>query len=159
MFGGRLTERAKIIISYAGEEATKFNHDQIDTEHLLLGLVHEGQGIAARALLELGVNLEKLDGEVKKMIRKPSMVSNIRQPREYSPAAKHVLQYAMEEAHRLEFDHVGTEHILLGLVREGEGVAAAVLENLGLSSEKIRSEIEKMVQAVPPCRIQPVIHR
>jgi ATP-dependent Clp protease ATP-binding subunit ClpC len=138
MFGGRLTERAKIIISYAGEEAVKLNHDQIDTEHLLLGLVHEGQGIAARALLEIGVNLEKLDGEVKKMIRKPSMISNLRQPMEYSPAAKHVLQYAMEEAHRLEFDHVGTEHILLGLIREKNGIAGIALTKFGVTLDKVR---------------------
>jgi len=142
MFAGRLTERAKIIINYAGEEAMRLNHDQIDTEHLLLGLVHEGQGIAARALVELGINLEKLESEIKKMIKRPSMVSNVRQPIEYSPSAKKVLQYAMEEAHKLEFDHIGTEHILLGLIREKDGIAGMVLSKLGVTAERVRRALK-----------------
>jgi len=138
MVGGRFTERARIIINYASEEAIKLNHDQIDTEHLLLGLVHEGQGIAARALQELGVSLEKLEIEVKKMVKKPSMFSDSRRSVDFSPAAKQVLQYAMEEAHRLEFDHVGTEHILLGLIRERNGVAGIALNKFGINLEKVR---------------------
>jgi ATP-dependent Clp protease ATP-binding subunit ClpC len=138
MVGGRFTERARIIINYASEEAIKLNHDQIDTEHLLLGLVHEGQGIAARALQELGVSLEKLETEVKKMVKKPTMFSDTRRSVDFSPAAKQVLQYAMEEAHRLEFDHVGTEHILLGLIREKNGIAGMALGKFGITLEKVR---------------------
>ncbi len=142
MFAGRLTERAKIIINYAGEEAMRLNHDQIDTEHLLLGLVHEGQGIAAMALIELGINLEKLESEIKKMIKRPSVISNVRQPIEYSPSAKKALQYAMEEAHKLELDHIGTEHILLGLIREKDGIAGMILSKLGVTAEKVRRAIK-----------------
>jgi hypothetical protein len=139
MVPGRFTERARIIINYANEEAMRLNHDQIDTEHLLLGLVREGQGIAARALQELGVSLDRLEMEVKKMIRKPRVPSDkIRGPLVFTRAANQVLQYSMEEAQKLEYDHVGTEHILLGLVREEDGIAARSLANLGVTEEKVR---------------------
>ncbi len=139
MLGGRFTERARIIFNYASEEALKLNHDQIDTEHLLLGLVREGQGIAARALQEgLNISLERLENEVKKLLKKPGTYVDARRPLEYSPSAKQALQYAMEEAHRLQFDHVGTEHILIGLVREKNGIAARALANLGVDLNKIR---------------------
>jgi histidinol-phosphate aminotransferase len=138
MVGGRFTERARIIINYASEEAIKLNHDCIDTGHLLLGLIYEGQGIAARALQELGVDLQQLDTEVKSMIKKPDMMSDSRRSVDFSQSAKQVIQYAMEEAHRLEFDHVGTEHILLGLLRETDGTAFKSLTNLGVTIEKVR---------------------
>ncbi|MDQ1329485.1 MAG: ATP-dependent Clp protease ATP-binding subunit ClpC [Candidatus Poribacteria bacterium] len=150
MVGGRFTERARIIINYASEEAIKLNHDQIDTEHLLLGLVHEGQGIAARAIQELGVSLEKLEMEVKKMVKKPSMLSDSRRSVDFSPSAKQVLQYAMEEAHRLEFDHVGTEHILLGLIREKNGVAGVALGKFGITLEKVRRVLKYQPTSTNP---------
>jgi ATP-dependent Clp protease ATP-binding subunit ClpC len=150
MVGGRFTERARIIINYASEEAIKLSHDQIDTEHLLLGLVHEGQGIAARALQELGVSLEKLETEVKKMVKKPSMLNDSRRSVDFSPSAKQVLQYAMEEAHRLEFDHVGTEHILLGLIREKNGVAGMALVKFGITLEKVRRVLKYQPTGASP---------
>jgi len=156
MFGGRLTERARIIINYASEEAAKLHHDQIDTEHLLLGLVHEGQGIAARALQELNVNLEKLEMEIKKMTKKPSVFVDTRRPPmplEFTPSAKQVLQYAMEEAHKLEYDHVGTEHILLGLLREKNGIAARSLTNFGVTLDKVRKVLRPIGSARSPQRI------
>jgi len=136
--GGRFTERARIIINYASEEAIKLNHDQVDTEHLLLGLVHEGQGIAARTLLELGINLEKLEMEVKMLIRKANVSGEAKKTVDFSSSARNVLQYAMDEARRVEFDHVGTEHILLGLIREKNGIASRALGKFGVNLEKVR---------------------
>ncbi|MEK7397497.1 MAG: Clp protease N-terminal domain-containing protein, partial [Candidatus Poribacteria bacterium] len=140
MIGGRLTERAKIIINYASEEAKKYDQAIIDPEFLLLGLILEGQGIAARALIELGVNLEKLESEVRSLIEKPNPPTNYTQPVEYSQSAKLVLQYAMEEAHSMEFDHVGTEHILLGLIREENSNAGGcgALQKFGITLDKVR---------------------
>ena len=142
MVGGRFTERARIIINYASEEALKLNHVEIDTEHLLLGLIHEGQGIAARALQELGVSLEKLETEVKSMLKKPEATFNTTQSLDFSQSSKQVLQYAMEEAHRLEFDHVGTEHILLGLIREKNGIAEKALSKFGITLGKVRRVLQ-----------------
>jgi len=138
MVGGRFTERARIIINYASEEAIKLGHGSIDTEHLLIGLIHEGQGIAARALQELGVNLQQLETEVKSMIKEPDTILDTTKSVDFSQSAKNVLQYAMEEAHRLEFDHVGTEHILSGLLQETDGIAFKALTNLGVTIEKVR---------------------
>ena len=155
MVPGRFTERARIIINYANEEAMRLNHDQIDTEHLLLGLVHEGQGIAARALQELGVSLDRLEMEVKRMIRKPRVLSdNIRRPLVFTRAANQVLQYSMEEAQKLEYDHVGTEHILLGLVREKNGIAAKSLANFGVTLEKVRKVLKPIASSPAPRKAQ-----
>jgi ATP-dependent Clp protease ATP-binding subunit ClpA len=155
MFPARFTERARVIINYAKEEAIRLNHDQIDTEHLLLGLVHEGQGIAARALQELGVSLERLEMEVKRMIRKPHVLSdNVRGSLVFTRAANQVLQYSMEEAQKLEYDHVGTEHILLGLVREKNGIAARVLANFGVTLDKIRKVLRPIASAPAPRKAQ-----
>jgi histidinol-phosphate aminotransferase len=138
MVGGRFTERARTIINHASEEALKLNHDNIDTEHLLLGLIHEGQGIAPRALQELGVSLQKLETEVRSMLKEPNTTLDTRNSVDFSPSARQILQWAMEEAHRLEFDHVGTEHILVGLLRETDGIAFKALTNLGVTIEKVR---------------------
>jgi len=139
----RFTERARQIINYAHEEAIKLNHSQVDTEHLLLGLVREGlrdgQGIAAGALQDLGVRLDSLEIEVKKMIKKSHVLpDNTRRQLLFTRAANQVLQFSMEEAQRLEYDHVGTEHILLGLIRERTGIAARVLANFNVTLEKVR---------------------
>jgi ATP-dependent Clp protease ATP-binding subunit ClpC len=139
----RFTERARQIINYAHEEAIKLNHSQVDTEHLLLGLVREGlrdgQGIAAGALQDLGVRLDSLEIEVKKMIKKSHVLSdNTRRQLLFTRAANQVLQFSMEEAQRLEYDHVGTEHILLGLIRERNGIAARVLASFNVTLEKVR---------------------
>lgn len=153
--GGKFTERARLIIRYADEEARRLNHNQIDTEHLLLGLIHEGQGIAARALQELGVDLERLEMVVMRMIRKPnSMTDGIRQPASFTRAADQVLRYSMEEAQRLEYDHVGTEHILLGLIQEKNGIAARALNDFSVSLEKIR-RVLKPISANPNQRKSP----
>ena len=144
MVPARFTERAKLLINYANEEAIRLNHSQIDTEHLLLGLVREGQGIAANVLQELGVGLESLEAEVKKMIKESQVFPDIRRPLMFTRAANQVLQYSIDEAKRLEYDHVGTEHILLGLIREEHGVAARALANLGVTLEKISRVLKPM---------------
>ncbi len=139
MVPARFTERARQIINYAHEEAIKLNHNQVDTEHLLLGLVREGQGTAAEALQELGVGLDSLEMEVKKMIKKSHVLpDNTRRQLLFTRSANQVLQFSMEEAQRLEYDHVGTEHILLGLIREKNGIAARVLASFNVTLEKVR---------------------
>jgi len=143
MVPARFTERARQIINYAHEEAVKLNHSQVGTEHLLLGLVREGlrdgQGIAAKALQDIGVRLDSLETEVKKMIKKPRVLpDNTRRQLLFTRAANQVLQFSMEEAQRIKCDHVGTEHILLGLIREENGIAARVLASFDVTLEKLR---------------------
>jgi histidinol-phosphate aminotransferase len=147
--GGRYTERVRIIIHYASEEAMKSGHEEIDTEHLLLGLIHEGQGIAARVLLELGVNLESLEQKVMSMIEKQDAESQ--HSLDFAPLAKQVVKYALEEAHRAEFDSVGTEHILLGLLRINDGVAYKALGSFGVTVEKVR----RVLKYQPSGQMQP----
>lgn len=154
---GRFTERARTVINYANEEAIRLKHGQIDTEHLLLGLVYEGQGIGVRALEELGVSLEELEMEVKGMIEKPP-VDSISRPLVFTHAANQVLQYAMEEAQKLEYDHVGTEHILLGLVREKDGIAAKALDNFGVTERKIRRVLRPVVTSTQARKKAPRPH-
>ena len=145
MIPEKLTERARTIIDFAQEQATRLKHDQIDTEHLLLGLVHEGQGIAARALQELGVSLDRLEMEVKKVVTKPHVLSDDpgRSP-VFTRAAHQVFQYAMEEVQRMECDQVGTDQILLGLLREESGRAIKVLADFGVTSEKVRKVLKPL---------------
>ncbi|MFC1712791.1 ATP-dependent Clp protease ATP-binding subunit [Candidatus Poribacteria bacterium] len=139
MFPGRFTDRARTILNYANEEAIKLNHDQVDTEHLLLGLVHEGQGIAARALQDLNVDLERLEMEIRRMMRKSQTIpDSTRRPPIFTRASTEVLQHAQDEAQKVDYEHVGTEHILLGLVQEKQGIAAKVLASFGVSLEKVR---------------------
>lgn len=151
----KFTERARIIINYANEEAIRLNHDKIDTEHLLLGLVHEGQGIAARALEELGVSLERLETSIESMIKEKGGKAKLpTQSLAFTRAANQALQYAMEEAQKLEYDYVATEHILLGLVREKKGIASKTLADFGVTEEKIHS-ILKPISSIPVHRKAP----
>ena len=162
MVPARFTERARQIINYAHEEAVKLNHSQVDTEHLLLGLVREGmrdgQGIAAGALQDLGVRLDSLEMEVKKMIKKSHVLpDNTRRQLLFTRAANQVLQFSMEEAQRLEYDHVGTEHILLGLIRERNGIAARVLASFNVTLEKVRRIVKPVGTESPSKRSQRAI--
>ncbi len=136
----KFTDRARKVIQLANQEAQRFNHDYIGTEHLLLGLVKEGSGVASNVLKNMGVDLGKIRREVEKLVNMGhEMVSIGRLPQ--SPRAKKALEYAMEEARSLHHAYIGTEHILLGLLREQEGVAAQVLMNLGLHLNDVRSEV------------------
>ena len=139
----KFTERARKVFSLAQEEAQRFNHNYIGTEHLLLGLVREGDGIAARVLANLGVQLPKVRSAVEFIIgRGDGLV--VGDPG-LTPRAKKVIELAMDEARRLNNHYIGTEHLLLGLVREGEGIAAGVLESLGVSLEKVRQSVMQVV--------------
>ncbi|MCF6095189.1 ATP-dependent protease ATP-binding subunit ClpC [Microaerobacter geothermalis] len=142
MMFGRFTERAQKVLSLAQEEAVRLGHTSIGTEHILLGLVREGEGIAAKALMALGLGLEKIQDEVESLIgRGGQQPTNIN----YTPRAKKVIELSMDEARKLGHTYVGTEHILLGLIREGEGVAARVLNNLGISLNKARQQVLQLL--------------
>lgn len=142
MMFGRFTERAQKVLSLAQEEAVRLGHNNIGTEHILLGLIREGEGIAAKALIALGLGLEKIQDEVEALIgRGQEQPTNIA----YTPRAKKVIELSMDEARKLGHTYVGTEHILLGLIREGEGVAARVLNNLGVSLNKARQQVLQLL--------------
>ncbi|NOJ72378.1 ATP-dependent protease ATP-binding subunit ClpC [Paenibacillus alvei] len=142
MMFGRFTERAQKVLALAQEEAVRLGHNNIGTEHILLGLIREGEGIAAKALVALGLGLEKIQDEVETLIgRGQEQPLNIA----YTPRAKKVIELSMDEARKLGHTYVGTEHILLGLIREGEGVAARVLNNLGISLNKARQQVLQLL--------------
>lgn len=142
MMFGRFTERAQKVLALAQEEAIRLGHNNIGTEHILLGLVREGEGIAAKALYALGLGSDKIQKEVENLIGRGQDVS---QTIHYTPRAKKVIELSMDEARKLGHSYVGTEHILLGLIREGEGVAARVLNNLGVSLNKARQQVLQLL--------------
>src|SRR4028119_1230626 len=136
----RFTDRARKVMQLANQEAQRFNHEYVGTEHVLLGLVKEGSGVAANVLKNLEVDLRKIRIEVEKIVQSgPDMVTMGKLPQ--TPRAKKVIEYAIEEARNLNHNYVGTEHLLLGLLREQEGVAAQVLMNLNLKLEEVREEV------------------
>ncbi len=132
------TERARKVFSLAQEEAQRFQHDYIGTEHLLLGLVREGEGVAAKVLSNLGVDLTKVRSSIEFIIGRGDRI--VLGQIGLTPRAKKAIELAVDEARRLNHHYVGTEHLLLGLVREGEGIAAGVLESLGVNLEKVRTQ-------------------
>ncbi|GAA0503289.1 ATP-dependent protease ATP-binding subunit ClpC [Salinibacillus aidingensis] len=142
MMFGRFTERAQKVLALAQEEAMRLGHNNIGTEHILLGLVTEGEGIAAKALTTLNVEPDKIQQEVEQLIGKGEKAN---QTIHYTPRAKKVIELSMDEARKLGHSYVGTEHILLGLIREGEGVAARVLNNLGVSLNKARQQVLQLL--------------
>lgn len=139
----KFSERARRVLSLAQEEAQRFNHNYIGTEHILLGLVRETEGVAARVLSNLGVELAKVRSAVEFIIGRGERHN----PGEIglTPRAKKVIELAVDEARRLNHHYIGTEHILIGLMREGEGVAAGVLESLGVSLDKVRAETSRVL--------------
>ncbi|MDO8637100.1 MAG: ATP-dependent Clp protease ATP-binding subunit [Dehalococcoidia bacterium] len=144
----KFSERARKVLTLAQEEAQRFNHNYIGTEHILLGLVREGEGVAAKVLGNLGVELPKVRAAVEFIIgrgEKPSS-SEIG----LTPRAKRVIELAVDEARRFNHNYIGTEHLLLGLLREGEGVAAGVLESLGVSLDRVRTETSRVLTQTTP---------
>src|SRR6266446_764033 len=136
----RFTDRARKVMQLANQEAQRFNHEYIGTEHILLGLVKEGSGVAANVLKNLDVDLRKIRLEVEKLVNSgPDMVTLGKLPQ--TPRTKKAVEYSIEEARNLNHNYVGTEHLLLGLLREQEGVAAQVLMNLGMKLEDVREEV------------------
>src|SRR6266404_1902163 len=136
----RFTERAQRVILIAQEEAKRLNHDYVGTEHILLGLIALGEGVAAQVLANLGVDLRRVRAEIEKIVGTGDNVMLLGEI-PFTPRAKKVLELAVEEAQNMGHSHVGTEHLLLGLIREEEGVAAQVLENLGVRLDVVREEV------------------
>ncbi|HVL25599.1 MAG TPA: ATP-dependent Clp protease ATP-binding subunit [Thermomicrobiales bacterium] len=139
----KFTDRARKVLTLAQEEAQRFNHNYIGTEHLLLGLVREGDGVAAKVLSNMGVQLPKVRSAVEFIIGRGETM--IMAEIGLTPRAKKVIELAVDEARRLNHHYIGTEHLLLGLVREGEGIAAGVLESLGVNLEKVRTQVMQVV--------------
>jgi len=144
----KFTERARRVLTLAQEEAHRFNHNYIGTEHILLGLVREGDGVAAKVLGNLGVELNKVRSAVEFIIGRGdrTVLGEIG----LTPRAKKVIELAVDEARRLTHSYIGTEHLLLGLVREGEGIAAGVLESLGVNLERVRAETTRILSQSSP---------
>jgi ATP-dependent Clp protease ATP-binding subunit ClpA len=141
----KFTEQARTVFSLAQEEAARFNHNYIGTEHILLGLVKEGEGVAARVLANLGVSLPKVRSAVEFIIgRGDGLV--VGEP-SLTPRTKKVIELAMDEARQLQSSTIGTEHLLLGIIREGGGIAAGVLESLGVGLERVH---RRVMQAITP---------
>jgi len=134
----KFTERARKVLSLAQEEAQRFQHNYIGTEHLLLGLVREGEGVAGKVLTSLGVDLEKVRKAVEDIIGRGDRI--VLGEIGFTPRAKKVIELAVDEARLLDHDYIGTEHLLLGLIREGEGIGAGVLESFGLSLQEVRAK-------------------
>src|SRR5881628_2662564 len=144
----KFTERARKVLQLAQEEAQRFNHNYIGTEHLLLGLVREGEGVAARVLENMNVELAKVRTAVEFIIGRGDrpVVGEVG----LTPRAKRVIELAIDEARRLGHNYIGTEHLLLGLIREGEGIAAGVLQSLGVEFDRTRHEVLRTIAASAP---------
>jgi ATP-dependent Clp protease ATP-binding subunit ClpC len=139
----RFTDRARRVVVLAQEEARMLNHNYIGTEHILLGLVHEGEGVAALVLTGLGVSLEDVRRQVQEIIGEGGRAPAGHIP--FTPRAKKVLELSLRESLQLGHSYIGTEHILLGLIREGEGVAAQVMQHMGIGLERARAEIIRLL--------------
>ncbi|TMK81517.1 MAG: AAA family ATPase, partial [Actinobacteria bacterium] len=139
----RFTDRARRVVVLAQEEARMLNHNYIGTEHVLLGLIHEGEGVAAKALESLGISLEAVRSQVEEIIGQGQAAPTGHIP--FTPRAKKVLELSLREALQLGHNYIGTEHILLGLIREGEGVAAQVLQKLGADLNRVRQQVIQLL--------------
>jgi hypothetical protein len=143
----RFTDRARRVIVLAQEEARLLDHDYIGTEHILLGLIREREGVAAQALESLGISLEAVRAEVEQVIGRGQTTPGPQIP--FTPRSKKVLELSLREARSLGHDYIGTEHILLGLIREGEGVAAQVLVELGADLSRVRQQVIELLSGEP----------
>ena len=143
----RFTDRARRVIVLAQEEARMLNHNYIGTEHILLGLIHEGEGVAAKALESLGISLDAVRQQVEEIIGQGQQAPSGHIP--FTPRAKKVLELTRREALQLGHSYIGTEHILLGLIREGDGVAAQVLVNLGADLNRVRQQVIQLLHGHP----------
>ncbi len=139
----RFTDRARRVVVLAQEEARMLNHNYIGTEHILLGLIHEGEGVAAKALESLGISLDAVRQQVEEIIGQGQQAPSGHIP--FTPRAKKVLELSLREALQLGHNYIGTEHILLGLIREGDGVAAQVLMKLGADLNRVRQQVIQLL--------------
>jgi ATP-dependent Clp protease ATP-binding subunit ClpA len=141
----RFTDRARRVVVLGQEEARLLNHDYIGTEHLLLGLIHEGEGVAALALESLGMRLEAVRAQVQEIIGRGESEAASSGQIPFTPRAKKVLELSLRESQQLGHNYIGTEHILLGLIREGQGVAAQVLVKLGADFSRVRQQVIQLL--------------
>ena len=142
----RFTDRARKVMNLAKSEAQRLNHEYIGTEHIVLGLVQEGSGVAANVLRNMGIDLKRIRAEIEKLVKgSATMVPMGNLP--FTPRAKKVLELSLEEASQLGHNYIGTEHLLLGLIKESEGIAARVLTNLGVKLEDVREEVLEFLGA------------
>jgi ATP-dependent Clp protease ATP-binding subunit ClpC len=139
----RFTDRARRVVVLAQDEARMLGHNYIGTEHILLGLIHEGDGVAAKALTAMGIGLEATRQQVEEIIGRGQGASEGHIP--FTPRAKKVLELSLREALQLGHDYIGTEHILLGLIREGDGVAAQVLVGFGADLNRVRQQVIQLL--------------
>ena len=139
----RFTDRARRVIVLAQEEARLLNHNYIGTEHILLGLIHEGEGVAAKALESLGISLDAVRQQVEEIIGRGQEAPSGHIP--FTPRAKKVLELSLRESLQLGHNYIGTEHLLLGLIREGDGVAAQVLVRLGADLYRVRHQVIQLI--------------
>ena len=146
----RFTDRARYVVVLAQEEARMLDHIYIGTEHILLGLIHEGEGVAARALEFLDISLEEVRRQVEEIIGQGEAAPTGQIP--FTPRAKKVLELSFREARQLGHNHIGTEHILLGLIREGDGVAAQILQKLGADLKRVRRTVIQELSGSPAVR-------
>jgi hypothetical protein len=144
----KFTDRAKRVLELANQEAQRFNHEYIGTEHILLGLIKEGSGVAANVLKNLNIDLRKIRREVEKIVQTGPDIARM-ETRPQTPNAKKVIEYAVDELKMLQHNYLGTEHLLLGLIRVDEGVAAQVLINLGISYEVVGQEVLNLLRQSP----------
>ena len=148
----KFSERARRVLTLAQEEAQRFNHNYIGTEHILLGLVRETEGVVARVLINLGIDLNKVRAAVEFIIGRGE--NPVEGEIGLTPRAKKVIELAVDEARRMNHSYIGTEHLLVGLLREGEGVASGVLESLGVTLESVRSETHRVLTQTAPASTQ-----
>jgi ATP-dependent Clp protease ATP-binding subunit ClpC len=146
----RFTDRARYVVVLAQEEARMLNHIYIGTEHILLGLIHEGEGVAAKALVSFDISLEAVRRQVEEIIGQGKAAPTGHIP--FTPRAKKVLELSFREARQLGHNFIGTEHILLGLIREGEGVAAQILQKLGADLKRVRRTVIQELSGSPAVR-------
>jgi Clp amino terminal domain, pathogenicity island component/UvrB/uvrC motif len=143
----RFTDRARRVMVLAQEEASRLDHNWIGTEHILLGLIHEGEGVAANALKSLGISLDPVRQQVEEIIGRGQETPQGHIP--FTPRAKKVLELSLRESKKLGHNYIGTEHILLGLIREGDGVAAQVLVRLGADLNRVRQQVIQLLHGRP----------
>ena len=144
----RFTDRARRVVVLAQEEARMLNHNYIGTEHILLGLIHEDEGVAAKALESLGISLDAVRQQVEEIIGRGQQAPSGHIP--FTPRAKRVLELSLRESLQLGHNYIGTEHILLGLIREGEGVGAQVLVRLGADLNRVRQQVIQLLHGYQP---------
>jgi ATP-dependent Clp protease ATP-binding subunit ClpC len=139
----RFTDRGRLVVILAQKEARMLNHNYMGTEHILLGLLHEGEGVAAKSLESLGISLEGVRSQVEEIAGQGQEAPSGHIP--FTPRTKKMLELSLREAAQLGHDYIGTEHILLGLIREGEGIAAQVLVELGAELTRVRQEVIQLL--------------